>query len=209
MGDNDYYKNLWTDPNNHGGKFWKNVDFSAPQYKFQEDVFRNYIRKLDKNEIKTVLEIGAGTGRMTKIMLEEFPDYEWYTPIDISKDNIMKMFKTLGNGKELPRNIYPLTGDIIDYVNLKRENPIIHYDLILASEVFMHIKPEDIENVIDKLSKIGKQIINIDWAYAPYESDWCFIHPYHELYTKYGARMQSIVSMENIKQALFHYRFSD
>lgn len=205
---NDYYKNLWTTSQGKGTQFFKTVDFNIFPYQYQEKVFREYLRNGIGQEIKSVLELGAGTGRMTKIMLEEFPDYEWYTIVEISKDNIEKMFKTLGNGKELPRDVYPLYGNIIEYVDLPTKE--MKYDLILASEVFMHILPKDIENVIKKLSKMGKQIINIDWNFNnDLNAGWYFIHDYDSLYKKYGGKLIDRKDMKNIQQSLFHYRFDN
>ena len=203
----DYYKNLWTTTQGKGAQFFKTVNFNIPPYQYQENIFRAYLDGMIlKQEIKSVLELGAGTGRMTKIMLEEFPDYEWYTIVEISKDNIQKMFKTLGNGKELPRNVYPISGNIIEYVDLPTKE--MKYDLILASEVFMHIKPQDIEYLIKILGRIGKQIINIDWTFDPDpNAEWYFIHDYEKLYEKYGAQKITRVDMKRIQQSLFHYKF--
>jgi SAM-dependent methyltransferase len=215
----NYYKDLWTKKNGHGDLFWKQVDFSTKAYQFQEHVFRQHLLSLRNlynlhvppREIKSVLELGAGTGRMTKIMVEVFPDYNWYTTVDISENNIKKMFKTLGNDEQLPRNVYPLCGDIIEYVNLPRKEGHLKYDFILASEVFMHIKPEDINTLINKLITNllapNGVICNIDWHFDPdgAPKEWCFIHDYHKLYTDNGLEPLFTANMETIKQKLFCY----
>ena len=197
----DYYKNLWTERNAHGTLFWQKVDFNIFAYQYQEKVFREYIRNgmYGTGKIKSVLELGAGTGRMTKIMLEEFPDVVYYT-IDV-KHRIHPPLM----------GIMPMELDINDKefdekfgVDKNKQQ----FDLILASEVLLHIKPEDIENVIEKLSKVGKQIINIDWNFNPQKSEWCFIHDYDALYKKYGGKMVDRKDMKIIEQSLFHYRFS-
>lgn len=213
----NYYKDLWTKPNQEGTKFFYNVDFNDHNYRLQEHIFRQTLKSLKSliehgvnSPIETVLEVGAGTGRMTKIMLEEFPDYDWYTIVEISKDNIKKMFKTLGNGKELPRNVYPISGNIIEYVDLPTKE--VKFDLILASEVFMHIKPSDLGPVITKLSKLLAPdhglIVNIDFQYETAlnkNSTWCFIHDYHKLYTTNGLTPIFTRDMIEICQKLFCY----
>lgn len=204
----DYYKDLWTTPRADGKVFYETVDFNLPPYRYQEKIFREYIKNLN---VKTVLELGSGTGRMTKIMLEEKISYDdgWYTIIEISKDNIKKMAYDLGLWMCL--SITPLCGDIMEVDKiLDEQDPAIprKYDLILASEVFMHIKPKDISVLLGKLSKIGKEIINIDWYYENRKSNWCFIHPYHQLYLSHGAELVNKIPMKIIQQCLLHYRFS-
>ncbi len=213
MSTDNYYKDLWNNPKTEAGQFFNKTDFNHEDYKLQEHIFRQTLVSIKSlinhgiaSPIETVLEVGAGTGRMTKIMLEEFPDYNWYTIVEISKDNIMKMFKTLGNGNELPPNIYPLCGDIIEYINLPRKETDMKYDMVLLSEVLMHILPKDIDNVVSKCSKLLNDngcIINIDWASSPEPSEWCFIHPYDQLYRNNG--LQPIFITDINKQKLFCY----
>ena len=197
--DIDYYKNLWTTTQGKGAQFFKNVDFNIPPYQYQEKVFRAYLHDMIlKQDIHSVLELGAGTGRMTKIMLKELPNIERYDAVDI---------KMVFN---------PTSDNKLSWINMdimSKEFDIVFghmdYDLIFASEVFMHIKPEDIDYIISRLSKIGKQIINIDLAFLPNDIDWCFIHPYRIIYNHYGAREISRVDMKRIQQSLFHYRFDN
>lgn len=196
MSTNDYYKNLWTQPNNHGTKFWEKVRFDIFAYQYQEKVFREYLRN-GLSDVKTVLELGAGTGRMTKIMLDELPNIEKYDAIDI------KMVFNPSQGSKL-------TWTRMDIMSKEFDTGFGHmdYDLILASEIFLHIKPEDIDGLISKLSKMTKQIINIDWNFDPAKSEWCFIHDYDSLYKKYGGKLVDRKDMPKIQQSLFHYRFS-
>ena len=73
----EYYNGLWwKDYNAHGSLFWRNVDHNQDAYRYQEEVFRNHISYLVSHGITSVLELGAGTGRMTKIVLEELDVFE-------------------------------------------------------------------------------------------------------------------------------------
>jgi len=60
------------------------------------------------------------------------------------------------------------------------------YDLVLASEVLLHIPPDEIEQAVDRLFKLSaKYIVTIDWTEpipgveAAY---WNWIHDYRSLF---------------------------
>ena len=152
-----------------------------------------------KGDIRSVLELGAGFARMTRIMLDEIPSIEKYDAVDI------KVIFNPPSDSKLSWTDMDITTPLFDIAFSHMQ-----YDLILASEVFMHIKPKDIDSLISKLSKIGKQIINIDWTFNPDpNAGWYFIHDYEALYSKYGAHRISRVDMKRIQQSLFHYRFDN
>lgn len=191
----NYYNDLWTKENQHGTKFFRTVNFDTFPYQYQEKVFREYISN-NLSGIKSVLELGVGTGRMLRIVTDELHP-PIYDGVDIRMDSRIKPM--LNNWYQVD-----ITSKEFDFIFAGKWG---EYDLILASEVLMHIKPNDIENVIKKLSKIGKQIINIDWNFDYAKSEWCFIHDYDSLYKKYGGKMVDRKDMKNIQQSLFHYRF--
>ena len=208
MSTDNYYKKTWTEPNNHGTLFWENVDFSKKEYKYQEMVFRDYLRGLkDKDKIKSVLELGMGNGRMTKILFEELSSIKRYRGIDIEfyEGMFTSILKNKGDVK-VSMDKMDITGQEFDE---RMRGTLV--DLIVASEVFMHIKPQDIQRVLKFLCRMARgnnaSIINIDWAFDRYESEWCFIHPYTILYTYYGGLEVEYIPMEDIKQALWHYKF--
>ena len=197
----DYYKNLWTTTQGKGAQFFKTVNFNIPPYQYQENIFRAYLDGMIlKEEIKSVLELGAGTGRMTKIVMEEL-NPEYYMAVDIKQHGDF-VYKVVDSYRE-----FDITQAAWNDSSLMERDS---FDLILASEVFMHIKPIDIDQVIFWLSHIGKQIINIDWTFDPNpNTEWYFIHDYEKLYEKYGAQKITRVDMKRIQQSLFHYRFDN
>ena len=85
----------------------------------------------------------------------------------------------------------------------------LKYDLIIASEVFMHIKPEDIGSVPTKLVKLLEpdhgMIINIDWFYGNQPTTWCFIHNYDQLYRDNGLQPIFTTDIKEINQKMFCY----
>lgn len=211
----NYYQKIWTESNNHGTLFWENVDFSKKEYKYQETVFRDYIRRLRNDGIKSVLELGAGSGRVSNIILQELPSIEKYDIIDIRP----QLPEEILNDKRV--KVYSM--DLTEHsgVNLVIDGDKIYhekYDLVLAIEVFMHIKPhlsmggqirKEIDSVIKKytnfLAPEGK-IINIDWQFEPNAlSEWCFIHDYDKLYRENGLHPIFTADMKEIKQKLFCY----
>jgi SAM-dependent methyltransferase len=201
------YKDIWT--KGEGFKFWNTVDFNHPDYKLQESVFRQILTNYNKifaegglyEGIKpeSVLELGIGTGRMSKIMLEIFPNIQIYNAVDINFYPIKI------------NNIGVYNADVADETFFENINAFYsgrRWDFVLASEVFMHIKPEDIERVIKSVKNLlapNGTILNIDWSVqAPQEhSNWCYIHDYDKLYRENG--LKPIFTADIHKQKLFCY----
>ena len=208
----DYYKDIWTKAGGEGTKFWDTVDFNHPDYKKQEQVFRGFLRVLKasmgtpfgpddgKKTIESVLELGAGTGRMTKIMFDVFNPKKYYT-MDIKLSDFVKKVSTGCTECDITESAWQDSP-----LNIFGEDS---YDFILASEVFMHIKPEDIQQVIRWLSHLlapnGGTILNIDWTSKPEHSTWCYIHDYDKLYRENGLRPIFEAEIPEIKQKLFCY----
>jgi len=204
------YKDIWT--KGEGFKFWNTVDFNHPDYKLQESVFRQILTNYNKifaegglyEGIKpeSVLELGAGTGRMTKIMFDIFPNIKKYCIVDIDPHFGLLM-------KNIPMDVekgifrVDITTNEFDRIFKDKQ-----YDMVISSEVFMHIKPEDIERVIKSVKNLlapNGVILNIDWSVAaPQEhSNWCYIHDYDKLYRENG--LKPIFTADIHKQKLFCY----
>lgn len=134
----------------------------------------------------SVLEVGCGFGRITKLITEEFPTVERISAIDISPAQIENAKKYVNNDK-----VNFLCGKIQD-LNIHSEN----YDLVLASEVLMHINFTDINPVIEQLVRISKKhIINLDWyrqTSGVESAGYCFAHDYESLYKKYGCKVDAV-----------------
>lgn len=133
-----------------------------------------------RDEIKTVLEVGSGYGRITKFMLESYPKIECYHAIDLSP------FKTTKAIEYVPLSKYPtLKITTFDFNNSASLGQYT-FDLVLCTEVLMHQLPSEIKNWIKQMSVLShRYILNIDW----YESkppdiiaSHNFIHDYAALY---------------------------
>ena len=216
----NYYKDLWTKPGQEGTKFFYNVDFNHHYYRLQEHIFREFLKslkrlveqELDGSSVqppfKNILEVGVGTGRITRIVWEELsPDIKWYYGTDINiPDKLEERFDNRYGNNDMKFQLgwFDITDD--EFYIQQRD---LKYDLIIASEIFMHIKPDDMGPVITKLSKLLAPdhglLVNIDWYHMPEKSDWFFIHDYDKLYTTNGLTPIYTRDLIEIKQKLFCY----
>jgi SAM-dependent methyltransferase len=183
----------------------------------QERTLIGYLKNnLPSSSFSRVLELGCGFGRITKLLLSEFPNIVEYVAIDLSPDqieNAKEFVKPAIDTKE--RN--PVNFVVSDIQSFQNENK---YDLVISAEVLMHVLPSEIEGVMTKFVGLSNEhIINIDW----YEKrpPWNvalhnFIHQYERIYrnmpTVSNVYRIPIVTREswfrslNTKQSLFHAR---
>lgn len=118
----------------------------------------------------SVLEIGAGWGRICKLLKGQVI-CENYTAMDISYDRL-KMI--------LDKSVGRIVGDFYTH------NELLHYDLVLAIELLMHIPPDIIDRFVQKMKDHGKTIIILD--YDPEQprdielADHNFLHDYDKLF---------------------------
>ena len=83
-----------------------------------------------------------------------------YLAVDISPDQIENA-KSLLSSTKLPNNQVKLDFLVSDIQSLRLDK---EYDLVILSEVLLHILPTDIDSIIKKLITLSKKhIINIDW----------------------------------------------
>ena len=198
------------------GKTYKEQFRYNKNFELQESLVIDYLKKIlaSSSSFSTVLEAGCGFGRITKLLLSNFPNIQEYQAIDLSPDQIE-------NAKEFTRSVVetrsdnPLNFMVSDIQSFQIQRK---YDLVIASEVLMHVLPSEIERVMIKLVNMSNHhIVNIDWyekvkprKMAPHN----FIHEYENIYrnipsvtevhqipivTK-GSWFRSV----NTKQCIFH-----
>lgn len=148
--------------------------YQKKRLKQQEDFLVSHISNF---KFKSILEIGCGYGRYTKILSTKFKP-ETYLAIDISNGQIEKAREYVNN-------------DEIEFVCTKIQDLKVDrkFDLVFAGEVLMHINFDEIEAVIQKMVSYSKnKIISIDWYnennIGRSSLDYCFIHDYRSLFTK-------------------------
>lgn len=125
-----------------------------------------------RETIHTVIDVGCGQGRLAAWLKQELPE-AIYTGVDLGESQL------LGTGKVRPDGSFYLS-------RLQDFKPGLQWDLVLCSEVLLHIPPSEIQQAVDNLLAItGKYLITVDWtrplgqgiSIAP----WNWLHDYDSL----------------------------
>ena len=178
----DYWKE-------HGKSYFANFEYND-DFKKQE---MNLLSELYKIKFQTVLEYGCGFGRITNLINKNFKPIH-FTAFDISVEQLNNAEKFCDSD-----NVDFRVSAIEDFEPNKK------YDLVIGSEVLMHVKPENIEDIIRKIVGWSKKyIISIDATYThKMLASHNFIHPYKKIYEKYGIVSETKVTMANGTQSIF------
>lgn len=181
----------------------------------QENILLDYLKNIPiSSSFSTILEVGCGFGRIAKLLLSNFPNILEYIAIDLSPhqtENAKEFVKPVIDIKE-HNPLKFIVSDIQSFQNEKK------YDLIISSEVLLHVLPSEIEKIMNKIVDMSnKHIINIDWYEgktpknaAPHN----FIHQYETIYRSIPtvsnvyripiAKKESWFRSLDTKQVLFH-----
>ena len=183
-------------------------------FELQERVLIDYMKQ-NSTSFSSVLEIGCGFGRITKLLLTNFAGISEYHALDISPEQIQNARQLMNDEKEVFKNGLDLDFAVGDITSLQVQKK---YDLVIAAEVLMHILPEEIRDVMHKLVKSSnKHVLNIDW-YEEQRSKKAashnFIHPYEIIYREFPevkhisrvpiSKKSSWLRSIDTKQSLFH-----
>ena len=165
------------------------------------------------NSVKSVLELGCGFGRITKLLLTNFPNITEYLAVDLSSHQLENAKKYVDSRND------KITFLLSDIQSLNTNNK--KYDLVILSEVLLHIIPSEIDSIIKKIISLSnKHIVNIDWyednlppnykKRAPHN----FIHQYELIYRKYTdssttikripIKIKKFLGSLDTKQSIFH-----
>jgi SAM-dependent methyltransferase len=145
------------------------------------------VRLLAGLEFHSVLDVGCGFGRIG-VLLGDVA----YTGIDLSPDMLASAQAKIPDGR-------------FRRVSLSQFDPGHQYDLVLAVEVLMHIRPSAVAQAVSQLRALSRRhLVTVDWSkpFAQGQQDshnW--IHPYRELY---GEGLVSEVPVA--WQTLYHVR---
>ena len=158
-------------------EFWENKGIE-PAQPFEEDkkrIIRNILKDID---YITVLEFGCGNGELSQLIKEK---NSHLTGVDISEDRLQ--MNTDIDAKLL-----------LDITNSDYLFPVS--DLVICSHFLLHIKPDDITLVIDKMVKYStKYLIIIEPNSNEIKEEWeyyNFKHNYLELFDKYELKTRII-----------------
>jgi SAM-dependent methyltransferase len=179
------------------GKVYKQEFQYNKKFKLQEQMLIDYLKK--QVLFSTVLEVGCGFGRITRLLLSNFPEITEYVAVDLSPEQIENAKKYV-SGVDKRTALRFIVSDI---QSLQLDSK---YDLVIAPEVLLHILPSEIKDVIARLEGWSKRnIVNIDWyeeevprKAAPHN----FIHQYEEMYRQ-RPRVEHITRIPIIKSGMF------
>jgi SAM-dependent methyltransferase len=183
------------------GKIYKK-NFRYDQNKrLQEEILIAHLNNIS-GSFKSVLELGCGFGRITQLLLTNYNSITEYLAVDISPDQIENAKSLLSSTKLSPELKLDFLVSDIQSLRLDKE-----YDLVILSEVLLHILPTDIDSILKKLIALSKKhIINIDWyeerppkSHASHN----FIHQYEALYKKYTDASTTTIKRIPIKRKKF------
>ncbi len=183
-----------------GKRYYSEFHYNK-EYRLQEKFLLDALKKLS---FSSVLEVGCGFGRITKSVLENCNTSE-YTAIDLSPDQIINAKAYVGDVTE----VQFIVSDIQSF------HPHRKYDLVLAAEVLLHVKPNDVRTAIVKLlSLTNKYFVHVDWCEdTPPENApeyFNFMHDYDRIYSdlqveysKQRITSKSKFNSVDTRQALF------
>jgi ubiquinone/menaquinone biosynthesis C-methylase UbiE len=166
------------------GKVYKEQFKYDPEKLLQEEVLLDHLKSLPP--FQTVLEIGCGFGRISNLIVSNFPNIEEYVATDLSPDQL-KTAKSFVKSDKVR-----FTESDIQSLQLDKK-----YDLVIAVSVLLHILPSEIDQVIAKLVSFSKRhVVNVDYyeegkarQVAPHN----FMHPYEAIY-------KSLPSVESVRR---------
>jgi len=123
----------------------------------------------DLEEIISVIDVGCGQGRLAAFIAEVLPNAS-YSGVDLAQAQLD------GTARVQPEGEYYLS-------KLQDFQPGLKWDLVLCSEVLMHIPPNEMHLACQNLLAItGKYLITIDWTrpLTVKTAPWNWLHAYRE-----------------------------
>ena len=179
----DRYRDLWT----AGQGFDNDLPLTySPQHQAQEQALRAAVRHLE-GPINSVLDVGCGRGRIAAFLQRELPKAK-YTGLDVGPVQL-----------ELTRKVRP-DGEFIQAAIQDLDRPDDLWELVVCSEILMHIPPDEIQAAVHKIKRAAYgYILIVEWVptadWALFNSPdmvawWNFAHDYLKLFgpAVYAAR---------------------
>jgi len=169
------------------------------EYHLLQERFLSKTLRQSKLSLQSILELGCGSGRITRLLAEMYPTAQ-ITALDLSTDRLEAARLHCAGAA----NIRFVQHDFYSDTPL----PGAGYDASIAVEVLLHHPRAAVRSLIGQLSAISSFIMNIDWSEAwpwkPPEHVW--IHDYQAVYAEAGLNCATFVlpqKIDGMQQKLF------
>lgn len=169
----------------------------AAAYRAQERMLVEALRGL-KDGCATILEVGCGFGRITRVVWECFRP-SGYLATDVSEDAIRRAREYIVDPSWMQFAVR----------DLDAFTPTGKHDLVLAAEVLMHRTPEQVIVDAEQLAELAtRYVVNVDWYEPAFKGDspGCYQHDYAALFGKYGSVER--IDVPEARQAIWVTRIS-
>ena len=134
---------------------------------------------LSSLDFASVLDVGCGPGRLASLVKGIRPDAT-YTGIDVSPD-VLRLAKVRVPDGEFHRTT------LAAFQPKGRT-----WDLVIASELLMHVPPQSLEASVTLLRKLAaKHVVTLDWTAPGEGASHNFRHDYRAAYAASGLRLLS------------------
>lgn len=158
----------------------------SPEHIRIEGLLRQLLPELAP--IHSVLDVGCGRGRLASVLGEVLPSAH-YSGLDIGEAQVQATSEVRPDG-----TLYK--------VPIQDFNPKHKYDLVLVSEVLMHIPPNEIKVVCDKLLKMANRyVLAIEWT-QPIGTlpvaEWNWLHDYRALFGDEHIEQETVQDLQSI-----------
>jgi SAM-dependent methyltransferase len=163
------------------------LEYYRGQEKFLFDVLRQ-----GRVPMGTILELGCGFGRITKLLAGHFPEAE-ITALDLSPEQLQNARQyCAGRG-----NIQFARHDFYSGQPL----PGAAYDTALAIEVFLHHPADLVRSLVERMAARVRFLVNLDWS-----ESWprklpahVWLHDYAALYSDAGLHCATFALPQRIE----------
>jgi SAM-dependent methyltransferase len=184
--------------NERGRTYHTEVRLAEDYHRLQESILVDVL-KLSGLQARSILEIGCGYGRMTKILAAAFPGSR-ITALDLSEDQLANARRYCGENQDIVFQQHDLYSG--------KPLPTGGFDLAVAVEVFLHHPDHAVRGFIKQIKEHAQCIASIDWCeeWQTPVSHHVWIHNYRALYNDTGLTCASFVLPEKIdgkQQRLF------
>lgn len=179
------------------GKTYQNKFTYSEDFKLQEKIFLNVLKEMS---FESVLEFGCGFGRMTKLVLENFP-IKKYVAFDLSPHQIENAKKNCSS--------FEVDFQVSTVQDFRYKEK---FDLVFGSEVLLHIKPIDIKKNVKHLLDFAREnMLNID--FFPIDTPDIlakhnFIHSYEKIYLEFQNVKAVVKTPITNKQCIFNAKIN-